>query len=138
MSGTSNVRSMAPNHRPLNVLRCKVVLVGDACCGKTALTQVFCSGGATYPKNYLMTVGAELSVKQVPIPNTSTVVELFLFDCAGQSVFNQVEMNAKYVSEAYPALSRTKPRLVRGGSRRDGRLRHRESRELPGLWQVAE
>jgi hypothetical protein len=28
--------------------------VGDACTGKTALTQVFNSGGNTYPKNYVM------------------------------------------------------------------------------------
>lgn len=102
MSGSSSIRSMAPSHKPLSVLRCKVVVVGDACCGKTALTQVFCSGGATYPKNYMMTVGAELSVRQVPIPDTSAVVELFLFDCAGQSVFNQVEMNSKYVRENVP------------------------------------
>ena len=27
---------------------------GDACVGKSALTQVFHSGGPTYPKNYLM------------------------------------------------------------------------------------
>jgi transport family protein 27 len=43
-------------------------------------------------------VGAEFVVKQVPIPDTNTIVELFLFDCAGQSIFNQVEMNSKYVS----------------------------------------
>lgn len=31
-----------------------VVLLGDACVGKTALNQSFVSGGTTYPKNYLM------------------------------------------------------------------------------------
>jgi transport family protein 27 len=43
-----------------------------------------------------MTVGAEFSVKQVPIPDSDVVVELYIFDCAGQSIFNQVEMNNKY------------------------------------------
>ena len=88
---------MESSHKQISILRCKVLLVGDACTGKTALTQVFNSGGATYPKNYLMTVGAEFSVKQVPIPETNTIVELYLFDCAGQSIFNQLEMNTKYV-----------------------------------------
>jgi hypothetical protein len=47
-------RSMESKHKPLVILRCKVVCVGDACVGKTALTQVFQSGGSTYPKNYMM------------------------------------------------------------------------------------
>ena len=92
----SGVRSMESKHKSLTVLRCKLVIVGDSCVGKTALTQVFTSGGSTYPKNYLMTVGAEFSVKQVPIPDTDFVVELYIFDCAGQSIFNQLEMNNKY------------------------------------------
>lgn len=96
-SGVSGVRSMAPAHRAVSILRCKVVLVGEACVGKTALTQVFSSGGAVFPKSYLMTVGAEFSVKQVPIEGSDTIVELFLFDCAGHSLFNQVELNTKYV-----------------------------------------
>lgn len=92
----NNLRSMESEHKQLTILRCKCVVVGDACTGKTALTQVFNSGGNTYPKNYVMTIGAEFSVKQVPIPNTNFVVEMYIYDCAGQSIFNQVEMNSKY------------------------------------------
>ena len=33
---------------------------------------------------------------QVQIPETNASVELFLFDCAGQSIFNQKELSAKY------------------------------------------
>jgi hypothetical protein len=44
------------------------------------------------------TIGVEFIVKQVPIPDTNAIVELFIYDCAGQSIFNQIEMNAKYVS----------------------------------------
>lgn len=51
---TSNLRSMESNHKPLLILRCKCVVVGDACVGKTSITQVFNSGGSTYPKNYVM------------------------------------------------------------------------------------
>lgn len=48
--------------------------------------------------SFSQTIGADFSVKQVPIPDTNYVVELFLYDCAGQSIFNQLDMNAKYVS----------------------------------------
>jgi transport family protein 27 len=44
-------------------------------------------------------VGAEFSIKQIPIEDTNAVVELYIFDSAGQSIFNQVEMNSKYVSQ---------------------------------------
>jgi transport family protein 27 len=93
---TSGLRSMESKHKPITILRCKLVIVGDACVGKSALTQVFSSGGSTYPKNYLMTIGAEFCVKQVPIPDTDIVVEIFIYDCAGQSIFNQLELNSKY------------------------------------------
>lgn len=91
---------MESSHQPVVMLRCKVVIVGDPCVGKTALTQVFQSGGSTYPKNYLMTVGAEFCVKQVSIPDTNVIVELYIFDCAGQSIFNQLEANSKYYENA--------------------------------------
>jgi GTPase SAR1 family protein len=97
---SSGVRSMDSNHKQLVVLRCKLIVVGDACVGKTALTQVFHSGGPTYPKAYLMTVGADFCVKQVPIPDSNIIVELYIFDCAGQSLFNQLGMNAKYYEDA--------------------------------------
>jgi len=96
----SGLRSMESNHKSLTILRCKLVIIGDACVGKSALTQVFQSGGSTYPKNYLMTIGAEFVVKQVPIPDTNFIVELFIYDCAGQSIFNQLDMNAKYYDNA--------------------------------------
>ena len=96
---------MDSKHQSLTMLRCKLVIVGDPWVGKTALTQVFSSGGSTYPKNYLMTVGAEFTVKQVPIPDTNIVVELYIFDCAGQSIFNQVEMNNKYYENASAVMA---------------------------------
>jgi GTPase SAR1 family protein len=73
MHAVSAVRSMESAHRPTVILRCKLIVLGDPCVGKTALTQVFHSGGSTYPKNYLMTTGAEFCVKQVAIPETNTI-----------------------------------------------------------------
>ena len=63
--------------------------MGDACVGKTALVNVFRSGGRNYPNNYVMTNIAEVAVKAVPIKDQNTNVELYLFDCAGQSIFHQ-------------------------------------------------
>ena len=45
---------MASSHKSITVLRCKVVLVGDAHVGKTAVKEMFSSGGQHYPKNYVM------------------------------------------------------------------------------------
>lgn len=84
-------------HKPTVIIRSKLVIVGDSCVGKSALTQVFLSDGTDYPKNYLMTIGADFAVKQLPIPDTNVIVEFFLFDCAGQTIFNHLDSNAKYV-----------------------------------------
>jgi small GTP-binding protein len=46
----------------------------------------------------------ELLVKSIPIANTNVVVELYLFDCAGQSVFNQREFGAYHYKNASMAL----------------------------------
>jgi len=62
------------NHKQLIVLRCKLVFVGDATCGKTSLSQVFQSGGSTYPKNYMM-------VGLIPFHNLSVEVSEMLMSC---------------------------------------------------------
>lgn len=41
-------------HRTKLVLRSKVLIVGDACVGKSSVAQLFFSNGATYPKTYMM------------------------------------------------------------------------------------
>jgi len=68
--------------------------------GKSAITQMFHSGGHNYPKNYVMTIGVDFCVSQVKIPETNAAVELYLFDTAGQSIFNQRELGAKYWENA--------------------------------------
>ncbi|EDO36989.1 predicted protein [Nematostella vectensis] len=70
------------------VLRAKVLVTGDSCVGKSALVQVFQSDGTHYPKNYTQTVGAEVLVKLVNIPETTDSVELFLYDSAGKEMFS--------------------------------------------------
>ncbi|CAM9960252.1 unnamed protein product [Ectocarpus sp. 13 AM-2016] len=96
----SGVRSMQTSHRTTLMLRAKVVVVGDACVGKSSVVQMFKSGGHDYPKNYIMTIGVDFGVKQVKVPETDSVVELFLFDCPGQGVFNKLEQGAAYYENA--------------------------------------
>ena len=72
-----------------------VIFIGNGGTGKTALVQMFSSGGHTFPKNYVMTLGCEFCVKTVNIPNTNVQVEMYLFDTSGQNVFNQQQMLQK-------------------------------------------
>ncbi|CAM9904030.1 unnamed protein product, partial [Laminaria digitata] len=46
------------------------------------------------------TIGVDFGVKQVKVPDTDCVVELFLFDCPGQGVFNKLEQGAAYYENA--------------------------------------
>jgi len=74
----------------MTVLRCKVAIVGDAKVGKTALTNAFHKSKA-FQKNYVMTLGVEFLVKGVKIPDSDdTVVELYLFDIAGNPIYSHV------------------------------------------------
>lgn len=70
------------------VLRQKVCIVGDGTVGKTALAQMAFSGGVAFPKNYLMTMGVDLSVKEVQA-GPDVTVELYMYDIAGQEVYKK-------------------------------------------------
>mmetsp|Transcript_2616 Transcript_2616/g.2904 ORF Transcript_2616/g.2904 Transcript_2616/m.2904 type:complete len:200 (-) Transcript_2616:533-1132(-) len=74
---------------PRATLRCKVILAGDACVGKTSLCSMFHSKGTVFPKNYKLTAGVELVVSTVLIPDTNTTVELQIFDTGGQDIFRE-------------------------------------------------
>ncbi|KAJ3069173.1 Intraflagellar transport protein 27 [Podochytrium sp. JEL0797] len=83
---------------PKTILRCKCIVLGNQGVGKTAVTQVFHSDGAQFPKNYTMTINTEVSVKIVNIPDSNASVELFLHDIAGHEVF--LEYSTKYCDAA--------------------------------------
>ena len=98
------------------ILRCKVLVVGNAAVGKSAMTSVFHTEGASFPKNYGMTIGGEFIVKQVPVPSSAsssgsqslfdepavqqsaqqkqqqqqTSVEMYVFDLAGQEIYRDL------------------------------------------------
>ena len=66
----------------------KVVVLGEACTGKTALIQMFCSNGTEFPKEYHMTQVSDIASKIVPLENDKDV-ELFFFDLSGKELYRQ-------------------------------------------------
>merc|ERR1719399_243787 len=75
---------------PPLVLRCKIVLLGDTTVGKTSIAHVFHGGVQNFPKNYNMTVGIDFNVKRVQIPDTSVTVEMYIVDCGGFSICQEL------------------------------------------------
>jgi len=73
----------------MTVLRCKVAVVGDPTVGKSAWLQMFLSNGTNYPRQYVMTMGADLCVKEIEHSETGNSVELYLFDVSGQDVYRR-------------------------------------------------
>uniref|UniRef100_A0A8C4QXB0 Uncharacterized protein n=1 Tax=Eptatretus burgeri TaxID=7764 RepID=A0A8C4QXB0_EPTBU len=69
------------------VLRMKVMVAGNSAVGKTALVQAFHGDATLFAKNYNMTVGVDLVVKSVNIPDSGAVVEMYLCDCSGKEIF---------------------------------------------------
>jgi len=88
---TKSISATISNFIPKTILREKVIIVGDEAVGKTSILQWLTSNGAHFPKNYVFTSEADLFVKEIAIPeNRGVMVDLVLFDMAGQSIFHQV------------------------------------------------
>ena len=73
-----------------NVLRAKLVVIGDCTVGKTSIVQQFINSGAGFPKNYSMTLGGDVLSRTINIPDTSDAVELVMIDCSGRAVYNDM------------------------------------------------
>ena len=73
-----------------NVLRAKLVVIGDCTVGKTSIVQQFINSGTCFPKNYSMTLGGDVQSRTINIPDTSDAVELVMIDCSGRSVYNDM------------------------------------------------
>jgi len=48
----------------------------------------------------MMTLGVELAVKEVNIPNSYVTVDLYLYTMGGQSIVNQREMSCEFWDKA--------------------------------------
>lgn len=93
----------------MTILRCKVAIVGDSKVGKTTLTKVFHKGNE-FGKNYVMTLGSELAVKTVNIPESDFSVELYLIDTAGSPIYKDVRskywMGSNFLMLCYDVSNR--------------------------------
>ena len=88
-----------------NVLRAKLMVIGDSAVGKTSIVQQFLNSGAAFPKNYSMTLSADILTRTINIPESQDTVELIIVDCSGKTINNDIikkvnEMNgASYIKE---------------------------------------
>ncbi|CAD2213442.1 Rab family, other [Angomonas deanei] len=71
------------------LLRLRIAVVGEPTSGKTAYVQMVNSEGVTFPKDYLMTMGCDFVVKEVPL-NEEDVVEVTLMDIGGQKLYDRM------------------------------------------------
>ena len=76
----------------------KVVLIGDGLVGKTSLRRNYMGEG--FRAEYLMTIGADFSVKEVPYEDYQ--LNLQIWDLAGQPRFSDVR--GAYYAGSYGAL----------------------------------
>ena len=66
----------------MSILRCKIVMVGDATVGKSAIVNQLVN--QTFNSAYSMTQACDYKIKEIEIPESKTTVELHLLDVAGQ------------------------------------------------------
>ena len=76
----------------------KITLLGDGAVGKTSLRQRFM--GARFPKNYLITIGADFSLTEKMIDEARVLYQVW--DLAGQPSFKKVR--ELYYKGCYGAL----------------------------------
>lgn len=68
----------------------KIVMIGDEAVGKTSLRRCFM--GQHFDSNYIQTIGADLSVKNLTltINSVSTAIQYQIWDVAGQGSFSDI------------------------------------------------
>ncbi|MGQ4833996.1 MAG: Rab family GTPase [Candidatus Asgardarchaeia archaeon] len=77
----------------------KVVMAGDGAVGKTSLVRQYVTH--TFQKDYLTTLGVQVSTKELRYPNLA-VIKLVIWDVAGQQLFSTVR--PMYYKEATVAI----------------------------------
>nr|XP_006819001.1 PREDICTED: intraflagellar transport protein 27 homolog isoform X2 [Saccoglossus kowalevskii] len=110
------------------------MLTGDSAVGKSAITQVFHSDGAHFPKSYSMTVGVELCVKSVNIPDTNDCVELYIYDSAGKELYSDyVHKFWEHPSVVMVVFDVTNETSFKSCQKWLERVKNKTNQELPGV-----
>ena len=63
----------------------KIVVLGPACSGKSALVEQATEGSRSHPEQYIPTIGVDFAVRSMTLSNGSTA-KFQLWDTAGQEV----------------------------------------------------
>lgn len=70
-----------------SINRCKCVVIGDAAVGKTSIVKSLIGKTGAFTPNYTMTTGVEIFRKSIRQPNSEQVLEFFIYDFSGKSVY---------------------------------------------------
>ena len=72
----------------MNVIRCKIALIGDPRVGKTSIVNQLVKN--SFNGSYQTTLGIEYNQYEVKIKDTNYTVQFHILDCAGFSVFREM------------------------------------------------
>ena len=72
----------------MNVIRCKIALIGDPRVGKTSIVNQVVKN--SFNGSYQTTLGIEYNQYEVKINDTNYTVQFHILDCTGFSVFREL------------------------------------------------
>ena len=72
----------------MNVIRCKIALIGDPRVGKTSIVNQLVKN--SFNGSYQTTLGIEYNQYEVKINDTNYTVQFHILDCTGFSVFREL------------------------------------------------
>ena len=72
----------------MNVIRCKIALIGDPRVGKTSIVNQLVKN--SFNGSYQTTLGIEYNQYEVKINDTNYTVQFHILDCTGFSVFREM------------------------------------------------
>ena len=72
----------------MNIIRCKIALVGEPRVGKTSIINQLVKN--TFNGTYQTTLGVEYNQFEVKIPDTNYTVQFHIFDFSGFSIFRDM------------------------------------------------
>ena len=86
-------------------IQLKILVVGNGACGKSSLLNQFTRG--TINNIHQKTIGTEYYEKSIKLPGSDELIQLLLWDTAGQSVFSQVTQSYYHGTSAVILLFST-------------------------------